>query len=501
MVEGSLWNSYSDENIAYPRLEGDIAVDIAIVGGGITGISTAQLLSERGYKVAVLEAKRVGKGTTSHSTGNLYVIIDQLLSSLKSKYNEEIVKKVILSRWDALKKIEQNIDHFQIDCDFKKQPLFLFEDANTVKMLEEKKVANKIDLAFFELSKTFPLDYDDGLQFEDQAQFNPLLYIQGLAKAIESENCKIYEHTIVRAIEEEEERVLVHTPDAIVSAQYAIHATHTPKGMEMQYHTTLGPYREYGIAAKLNSVNYPEGIFWGYYSDKKYSVRSYSRGGENYLIAVGSPHKVGQAKDNKEHVEDLKNFVQKRFDIAKFTHVWGGQNYKPADLLPYIGRKKTNSREFVATGFSTDGLVYGSLAAMILTDEIEGKFNPYEDIYRAARSNPGKSAEKFIKENANVAGEFLKDLSFKGDDQDLVGIPPGEAAIVTRNGEKIAVYKKEDGSLSILSALCTHMACMVHWNNLENSWDCPCHGSRFDTRGEVIEGPAFNPLKKIEIDK
>ncbi|WP_373056754.1 FAD-dependent oxidoreductase [Zunongwangia sp. H14] len=500
MIEGSLWNSYSDETITYPKLKGDIAVDVAIVGGGITGISTAQALAERGYKVAVLEAKSVGKGTTSHSTGNLYVIIDQLLSSLKSKYDKEVVKKVILSRWDALKKIEQNVEAFQIDCDFKKQPLFLFEDANSMKMLEEKKVAKEIEFEFFELTKTFPLDHDDGMRIEDQAQFNPLLYIQGLASAIEGENCKIYEQTIVRAIEEEEDRVLVHTPGAIVSAQYAIHATHTPKGMEMQYHTALGPYREYGIAAKLHSPDYPEGIFWGYYHDKKYSLRSYSRKGEQYLIAVGSPHKMGQAKDNKEHVEDLKNFIQKRFDISEFTHVWGGQNYKPADLLPYIGRKKTNSREFVATGFSTDGLVYGTLSALILADQIEGKFNPYEELYRAARHNPAKSAGKFIKENVNVAGEFIKDLVFKGDDEDLVGIPPGEAAVLTRNGEKLAVYKKEDGSLSILSALCTHMACRVHWNNVEKSWDCPCHGSRFNTTGEVIEGPAYIPLNKIEID-
>ncbi|MDT0676659.1 FAD-dependent oxidoreductase [Autumnicola musiva] len=501
MVQGSLWNSYSNKNVSYPALKGDIAVDVAIIGGGITGITSAQLLVERGYKVAVLEAKSIGKGTTGHSTGNLYVIIDELLSKLKSKYDGKVVERVISSRLEAFKKIEQNVKNFQIDCDYKKQPLFLFEDANTFKILEEKKVAKEIDLAFFELSEAFPFIHDDGMRLDDQAQFNPLLYIQGLAGALDGENCQIYEETCVRAVEEEENRILLHTPEAIVSAKHAIHATHTPKGLEIQYHTTLGPYREYGVAARLKSNEYPEGIFWGYYDNKKYSIRSYSRGNDNFLLAVGSPHKVGQAKDNQAHVEDLKNFVESRFNVAEFTHVWGGQNYKPADLLPYIGRKKTNSRELVATGFSTDGLVYGTLAAIILADKVEDKFNPYEDLYEASRHNPAKAAGKFIKENANVAGELFKDLTFKGDDKDLVEILPGEAAVIVRDGKKLALYKENDGKLSILSALCTHMACEVHWNNVEKSWDCPCHGSRFDTSGEVIEGPAFNALKKIEINK
>ncbi|MDT0651194.1 FAD-dependent oxidoreductase [Autumnicola edwardsiae] len=500
MLKQSLWSSFATAPAQYPKLEGDIAVDVAIIGGGITGITAAQVLSERGFKVAVLEARSIGHGTTGHSTGNLYIIIDELLSSLKAKYDKGVVKRVLQSRKDALEKIEQNVRNFQIDCDFSRQPLFLYEDANNMKILEERKVAEEIDLAFTELAEDFPFEQDMGIRLENQAQFNPLLYVLGLADALDEERCSIYENTPVRSVEDQEDRVLVYTDDAIVAAKYAIHATHTPKGLELQYHTTLGPYREYGVAARLESNSYPQGIFWGYYNNQKYSIRSYSRGGEKYLIAVGSPHKVGQAESNRKHVEELVAFLQERFIVGQITHTWGGQNYKPADLLPFIGRKEKNSREFVATGFSTDGLIYGTLAAVIIADKIEDKFNRYEDLYEAARHEPVKSAKKFVKENANVAAEFLKDLSFKGDDKDLEGIAPGEAGIVTRNGEKVAVYREENGGYKIVSALCTHMACMVSWNNVEESWDCPCHGSRFNTSGEVIEGPAFNPLPKKIIE-
>ncbi|MDT0645072.1 FAD-dependent oxidoreductase [Zunongwangia sp. F260] len=500
MLKKSLWSSFATDPEKYPKLNKDIAVDVAIIGGGITGITTAQVLTERGYTVAVLEARSVGHGTTGHSTGNLYIIIDELLSSLKSKYNKDVVIRVIESRKAALEKIEENVEKFGIDCDFSRQPLFLYEDVNNIKILEEIKAAKEINLAFTELAEDFPFEQDNGIKFDHQAQFNPLLYVLGLAASIDKEKCSIYENTAVRSVEEQKDRVLVNTSEAIVAAKYAVHATHTPKGLELQYHTTLGPYREYGVAAKLESTSHPQGIFWGYYKDQKYSIRSYSRGDENYLIAVGSPHKVGQAENNQKHVEDLVAFIQEQFIVGQITHTWGGQNYKPADLLPFIGRKTKNSREFIATGFSTDGLIYGTLSANIIADKVEDKFNRFEDLYEAARHQPAKSAKKFVKENVNVAGEFLKDLSFKGDDKDLMEIPPGEAAIITRDGEKVAVYREPNGEFKIVSALCTHMACMVHWNNAEESWDCPCHGSRFDTSGEVIEGPAYNALPKKIIE-
>ncbi len=498
MFTKSLWNSFS-ERTGFPSLNTIIEVDVAIIGGGITGITTALLLKRSGFKVAVLEAREVGKGTSSHSTGNLYLITDQLLSPIAKKYNTEVLREVLSSRGAAFNLIERNIKEFQIDCDYKKQPMYVFEDAFTDKIRDEVKIAEKVGLPFTEITGPgFPFELDKGMVIQDQAQFNPLLYIQGLAKEVHGENCTIYENSKVTEIDEGENEVLLTTTAGRVLCKNVIHATHTPKGVEVQYHTVLGPYREYGVAAKLNDpANYPEGIYWGYHNTQKFSIRSYTGNGESYLLCIGKPHKVGQAEDNEQHIREIKEFLESRFSIKEFTHQWGGQNYKPADLLPYIGKKNSKSKQYVATGFATDGLVYGSLAAILLTDEISGFENKYAGLYKASRHRPLKASKEFIKENLDVGLEFLKGW-LTADLKEIKDIPAGQARVIHKDGHQVAVYKDNTGKINITSAVCTHLGCIVHWNNAEESWDCPCHGSRFDPSGEVIEGPALASLKKME---
>lgn len=497
MFTRSIWNAYEAEG-DFGRLTENINVDVAIVGGGITGITTAMLLKEQGLKVAVLEAREVGKGTSSHSTGNLYAITDQLLSPLRSKYDGDVVKKVVGARQSAIGLIERMVKRYQIDCDFKKQPHYLFDATGEKELSTEKDLAVNAGLKVSEITGDFPVKYSKGLRIEDQAQFNPLRYVQGLASNINGDNCSIYEYVRVGEIEERENDFLLHTTSGQVIAKNVVQATHTPKGVELQFHTVLGPYREYGIAAKLEDGNYPEGIFWGYYNNEKISFRSYSREGDNYFMFIGRPHKVGQAEDNKKHIKELINFAESRFPVKEITYKWGGQHYKPADLLPYIGRKTSGSREFIATGFSTDGLVYGTLSAIIISDAIAGVKNPYEELFKASRHNPAKAAQKFAKENIDVAAQLVKDWLFRGENEELKSIQPGEAKVIKKDNDKVAVYRSPEGELKAFSAVCTHMGCVVNWNNAEKSWDCPCHGTRFDVEGEVLEGPAFDPLKKFD---
>lgn len=497
MFTHSIWNSLS-ETTSYPPLAEDINVDVAIIGGGITGITTGLLLKQLGYKVAILEAREVGKGTTGHSTGNLYVIIDQLLSPIKSKYDKDVVKKVVQSRGNAFHLISDNIKRFQIECDYKIQPMYIYEDGSSSKLDNEFENAQDAGIPASPISKeNFPFEFKKGMVLQGQATFNPLLYIQGLAKELNGGNGTIYENSKVDKIEEGEDGVLLYTGSFKVVAKYAVHATHTPKGLEVQYHTVLGPYREYGVAVRIEGDNYPDGIYWGYYNNQKYSIRTYTRRGESFLLCIGMPHKVGQAEDNEEHINNLIGFLKKRYKVVEVTHRWGGQHYKPADYLPYIGRKSENSRQLVATGFSTDGLIYGTLSGILISDLIDGKENVYSDMFKASRHQPIKAAGEFIKENVDVAKEFIKDR-FKNEDIDLQDIKPGEAKVIQVDGEKAAVYRNIDGEVSINSAICTHMGCVVHWNNAEKSWDCPCHGSRFDTAGEVIEGPALAALKSLD---
>jgi glycine/D-amino acid oxidase-like deaminating enzyme/nitrite reductase/ring-hydroxylating ferredoxin subunit len=497
MFTQSIWNAYGVQQDFFP-LKKDLEVEVAIVGGGITGITTAMILKERGLEVAVFEAREVGKGTSSHSTGNLYAITDELLSPLRSKYDMDKVLEVVEARKSAAGLIKSTIEKYKIDCDYKEQPLYLFSTDDKKDILEEKDIALTAGLEVSEIPGIFPVEFKEGFIIQRQAQFNPLLYIQGLAAEIEGGNCNIYENTRITEIENEEDHYILHTTSGVVKAKYVVQATHTPKGVELQYHTVLGPYREYGITAKLKEGKYPEGIFWGYFNGDKFSFRSYTREGESYLLCVGRPHKVGQAVNNVDHIRELISFAEERFPVSEIIHKWGGQNYKPADLLPYIGRKTSGSNELIATGFSTDGLVYGTLSAMINADIISGKENRWEELFKASRHQPGKAAGKFAKENFDVASQMLKDWLFKGEDAELNSIKPGEAKVLVRDKKKVAVHRTTAGGLKAFSAVCTHMGCVVNWNNAEKSWDCPCHGTRFDVDGEVLEGPAFDPLTKVE---
>lgn len=500
MFTQSIWNSFSGST-DFPALENDINVDVAIIGGGITGITTAQLLSEAGLKVAVLESRKVGGGTTSHSTGNLYFTIDQVLASLKSKYDTEVVQKVAASRSEAVELIAKNVNRFQIDCDFKRVPWYFFSSNEENSNKIEKEYETALDAGIkMEMAPEgeIPVKSIKAVKVGNQAQFNPMRYVQGLAKAVENENCRIFENTRVTKIEEDDKKVTLQTTGGTVTANFALHATHTPKGIRLAFHTVLGPYREYGVAAKLNTKMYPEGIFWGYYNKgEKFSFRTYSRNGENYLMAIGQAHKVGQAEDNQQKIENLSAFLKEHFEVGEITHRWGGQHYRPADLLPYIGKKSDNSRIYLATGFSTDGLTYGTLSAILIRDSITGKESSYTEIYNASRFTPLKSAKEFLKENVDVAGELIKGLTIGEDEEEILKLKNGSGKIIKKDGAKVAVSKTDSGELKIHSAICTHLGCVVNWNNAEKTWDCPCHGSRFDQEGNVLEGPALHPLSEI----
>jgi Rieske Fe-S protein len=230
-------------------------------------------------------------------------------------------------------------------------------------------------------------------------------------------------------------------------------------------------------------------------------MRTYENEGGKVLMILGETHKVGQKDDNRECFENLEKFVRQHFSVEKIAYKWAAQQYKPADTLPYIGRTTDSSRVYIATGFSADGLTYGTLASMIITDQILGRKNKWSEIFDAQRHTPLDSAGEVIKENINVAAQYIKDLPFIGDVSNFEDVQNGSGKVVEVEGEKFAAYRDKDGQLHVVSAVCTHMKCIVNWNTSEKSWDCPCHGSRFNCEGEVIEGPAIADLYKLKNDK
>jgi len=489
----SLWEDTAGEAVTFPVFEGMEDVDIAIVGGGITGLTAALLLSNAGKKVILLEARTIGLGTTGNSTGNLYSVVDEHLSVLQQKWNTDVMKAVVQSRAAAIDLIEETIRLHQIDCDFHRQPFTLF--AETLNKDIESFIEDEFD-AFREAGLNPQIMDEAGLPYKTvkalriagQAQFHPLKYVQQLAKTL-SGKCRIFENS--RVIELDDKNGILRTEKGSVKANYILLATHTPIGKYM-IQTLLAPYGEFGVAAAVSDPSFPGGIFWGL-NEPKHSVRSFRSKEENYVMAIGDKFKTGQHEDTHKYVSGLEIYLEERLPVSEIKYFWGGQQYRSADGLPYIG--KHSDHVYFMTGFASDGLTYGTLAAMIVSDQILGRLNPWEEIYRAGRFTPVRSAKNFIVENTDVVVQYLKDMPWNVDAELLSEIQPGEGKIIVQDHEKLAVYKDDKNwKLHIVSAVCTHMQCVVNWNQSEKTWDCPCHGSRFDINGKVIEGPALKAL-------
>ena len=499
MKTTSIWRQDADDH-QYPTLQRELIADVAIIGGGITGITTAHLLASAGQRVVVLEARKVAESTTGYSTGNLYAPVGEYLHHLKAKYDLETVSAVTASRTAAITRIETLIRRFSIDSHFQRVPWYLLtenaEDDAFIK--KEYATAQSSGLpARFETTSPLPYPISSALRLDQQAQFNPMAYVKELAAHTVGNNCLIFENSNVLEVEEGKLNV-VHTQHGKVRARHVIHATHTPKGIWF-LHTLLGPYREYALAVSLNSPPPPEGTYWAYHGQHHHSLRPYTNDrGEHFLLILGESHKVGHKEDNEENFQKLEEYVRQRFDVKAVEYRWAAQQYKAADGLPYIGRKHSGSEIFVATGFAADGLVYGTLSAMILSDLILGKENPWADLYAPTRHRPLQAAPKFIKENVDVMVQYLKDLPYRSQVEELADVQAGEGKNIELDGKNYGAYRDATGKLHVVSAVCTHMACLVHFNQAEKSWDCPCHGSRFDIEGRVLEGPAYQDLSRMQ---
>lgn len=495
-MKGSIWRATAQKT-NFPTLDKDIEVDIAIVGGGITGVTAAYLLGASGKKVALLESYEICGGTSGDSTGNLYSMVDKRLHHIQSKWDKETAGIVAASRTAAMDLVETLVQKHSIDCDFKRVPWFLFSETSQKDETIEKetRAAEDFGLSVEKLTELpVPIKVSSALKVENQAQFNPAAFVRGLAQNVDSLNCQIFENSPVREIKKGDKKIL-STPGGTVTAKKVILATHTPKGV-YALHTAVFPFREYAIAAKLKSGNFPDGIFWDTEAKSHHSLRCYNTPQGTYVLLVGMHHKVGQPKKKtEEYFADLERDARKYFDLESIDYRWSAQHYKPSDGLPYIGESGDDDI-YVATGFSTDGLTYGVMSAMILNDLLNDRENAWAKTYKAKRFTPLKSAKEYIKENLNVAKEYLDLLPGTADADDFAEVKPGEGKVVEKGGKKLAVYRDEAGKVECVSALCTHLYCVVDWNGAEKSWDCPCHGSRFETNGTVIEGPALKPLER-----
>ncbi|MFW6218863.1 MAG: FAD-dependent oxidoreductase [Bacteroidota bacterium] len=491
----AIWSTVPESVSPRESLQEDIEVDVAIIGAGITGITTAYYLKQTDKKIAVLESHKAGHGTTGSSTGNLYIPTGKFHEILK-KHGQKELKNVISARKEALEFIENTIVKHSIDCSFKRVPWYYFSsmEGNASNMVKKEFEAIKkagVD-ADNDVPDNFPFPVTSFATVEMQSQFNPLQYVQKLAAVIEDENCSIYENTKVTDIKDGDPCIL-DTGKGTVKAKKVVQATHTPKGI-YAVHAGMKVFREYAMAAKINNNLPSDGIYW--YQDEKnmYSIRTYENEQGSFLIVLDDSHLVGHKKKTEASYDKVEKFLRSNFSVQDINYLWAAQNYRSADDIPYIGTSLLQTNIYIATGFSTDGLIWGAAAAKIISDLINNIENPLASTFNPNRCTPSASFSQFASENIHVIKHLVKNYLSKGDSIELQELNSGEAKVVKIKNKKHAAYRSEEGKLSIVSAICPHMGCVVQWNSAEKSWDCPCHGSRFSLDGEVLEGPAIKDL-------
>lgn len=489
----------------FPRLNSDLHVDVVVIGGGITGITAAYLLKLAGLKVALLERDRFAAAETGHTTAHLTSVTDLRLQDLVKHFGRDKALAVWKSGETAIRLIHELVEHEKIVCDFQWVPGFLHapvQDAkgDEVKMLrQEAEVAAElgIDAAFLD---EVPLVKRPGVRFSNQAKFHPRKYLAALLQKIPGRGCHVFEKSEVE--EMKDSPLSVKVDGKTIHAKNIIVATHVPlQGIAgtvgaALFQTKLAPYTSYVVGAKVPQGAVPEASFWDT-NDPYYYLRVDRARGHDYAILGGQDHKTGQVKDTERNYCRVEKAMLKLFPQAKIDHRWSGQVIETSDGLPFIG--ETAPHQFVATGFSGNGMTFGTLGAMMACDYVKGRKNPWSEIFSVNRKPIHGGVWDYLKENKDYPFYFLKGWLSRSAANSTRGLKRGEGAIVVLDGNKVAAYRDDQGKLTKKSAVCTHLGCIVGWNPAEKTWDCPCHGSRFQPTGAVIGGPAETPLADVSV--
>lgn len=499
----SLWEHNAGDSVdaqagIQSGLEGEIDTGVAIVGAGITGMTAALRLQQSGMNVCVVEAHRVGHGVTGFNSGHLTsMLLDMEFRTVINHFGEEATRTVTLAIQNAIDQIERNCRDYRIDCDFKRIPGYLFaERERQIRALQEE--ARAAEQAGLQISyphhAPLPFPVADAISVAGQARFNPLKYVQGLAREFINQGGRIYERTPVIRVNNNDPPFQLETPKGWVNAQDVILATHTPIGFKPSLQSRLEPLRSYIIGIRIEG-GMEDALYWDMEDPYHYLRLAEDERGPLVIIG-GEDHKTGSGNE-RDAFARLEAYAHQRFNVKSVDYRWSAQLYNPVDGLPYIGFQ---GNTFIGTGYSGEGLTFGTLAGNMLADMILDIPNACTDILTPNRAKPVASAGGFISENVHVVKHYFKDRYGKAETEvdDLAEIPRGEGRIIKQDGQKVAAYRDLNGKIRMLSPVCTHMGCIVNWNGAEKSWDCPCHGGRYDALGNVLNGPPTEGLEPLE---
>jgi glycine/D-amino acid oxidase-like deaminating enzyme/nitrite reductase/ring-hydroxylating ferredoxin subunit len=506
MEAGAKAESYwidSTELTSFPAVPGDIDVEVAVIGGGIAGLSTAWELTRAGARVAVLEAGRIAAGVSGYTTAKLTAQHGLIYAHLRSAFGSEAAQLYASSQLAAIERVDEITRELGIDSQLERRPAYTYLSAERRGEVEaEVEAATQAGLPAALVTQTnLPYAVGAAIRMEGQAQFHPRRYLLGLAEDLHARGAKVFEQTRVVELDQGRPCRVRTASGATITARDVVVATHYPIFDRAELFLRLAPYRELVVAAEIDAGQDPDGMYLTP-EERTRSVRTAAYAeGRRLLIVTGEKFRAG-TPGVTDRLATLARWTRDRFKVDQIAYTWAAQDNSTTDRVPYIGRLHPGAEHaWVATGFNAWGMTTGVMAGRLLAARIGGETPPWSDLYDPRRLHPLTEAKPFIKANVEVARRFIGDRlrpTTHADSPD--SLAPGQGAIIQVAGRRRAVYRDTDGKLHALSARCTHLGCIVAFNDAEKSWDCPCHGSRFGVDGDVLNGPATVPLKPQPIE-
>ncbi len=485
---------------SYSALQTNLDTDVCIVGGGIAGLSTAYLLAKQGRAVTLIDAMEIGAGETGRTTAHFFPPDDRYFE-IERGFGTDMASLVADSYYKAIGLVESIVENEAIDCEFERLDGYLFSLTREGEKDLDKELAaaRRAGVDVRKCTGVPHLCFETGpcLRFANQAQFHPLKYLSGLAKAVVRYGGQIYTGTRAFDIQGDQHTQLVTTSGGQIRARAVVVATNTPFNNRVVMHTKLAGYRTYVVGMRVPKGSVPRVLLWDT-GDPYYYVRLMSPSPDSdhdILVVGGADHKVGQDGHPEHRYTEIEAWVRQHYPMAASVDFkWSGEVMESVDGIAYMGRNPMDEKNvYIITGDSGNGMTHCTAGAMLVSDLIIGRENPWTHLYDPSRKAIHGVSE-FIKEQANTLSQY-RDWLTGGEVDSIHEIPAGQGAIVREGQKKLAVFRDEQGELHTFSAACTHLGCVVAWNSAEQSWDCPCHASRFSAQGEVLHGPAAEPLE------
>jgi glycine/D-amino acid oxidase-like deaminating enzyme/nitrite reductase/ring-hydroxylating ferredoxin subunit len=482
----------------YTSITTDEIGDVCVIGGGITGLTTALLLQRKGFKVVLLERGRIGSGTTGHTTGHVTSAIDFYYHRLIKYYGTETSREILMETIKARKLIENNIQTYNItEAGYEKVPVTYFADGTNQMdtFFKERDAFEQLGVPV-ESNPTWKIKGElTNFMIHGQGKMDGLGYVHGLAKAFREAGGRIFENSPVLDFTMVRDKWHVKVAGHFAVADHLVQATHTPLGIN-PVHVEMIPHNSYVMVVKPTTP-VQKGLFYDFESPYHY-IRDVEVDGELCYMVGGFDNKSGKKNSQVKQLAKLRAYIEDKFGIEKVLYEWSDMFFEPANELPFIGRTPFGKNSYIACGFSGDGLTFGTISGMIISTQIaEGKHH-MEKIFSPSRVE-FNAIPYILRENLNTIQNFIGKRIQLGKDK-LKNLEVGKGIVVKIENQAVGVSQDEEGNIHGVIPVCPHMKCIVQWNDQGRSWDCGCHGSRFDADGKVIAGPSMTSLPPISID-